>query len=248
MPGNRPCIRRCKHTENYKRMRRDLDPFYQEIYVKGRVTMKMRFLEKMDVFAKIEKEIDAIREKAPVMTAKRSQRQIRRTSGRKLPRHRCRTGHDRRAATRISAAGDSAAGIVEVVATGRASRAWRTGVRQARRRTRPHARYRRGQGVEVGAGIGGKKHDRVSGATTRCTPKTAKWSSIPTTRAASPAVSQPASRSSSVLAVKPTPTIAKRSMTIDKYTLENKRTCGHNPPRPDHRRAESGPSRKIIPL
>ena len=39
------------YTNNYKKMRCDLDPFFQEIYVKGRVTMEMRFLEKMAVFA-----------------------------------------------------------------------------------------------------------------------------------------------------------------------------------------------------
>jgi chorismate synthase len=54
-------------TTSYKQMRRDLDPFYQEIYVKGRITMEMRFLEKMRILAEIEQEIDAIRDKAPRM-------------------------------------------------------------------------------------------------------------------------------------------------------------------------------------
>ena len=45
------------YNKAYKRMRRDLDPFYQEIYVKGRITREMHFLEKIDVFAEIEKEI-----------------------------------------------------------------------------------------------------------------------------------------------------------------------------------------------
>jgi chorismate synthase len=44
-----------KYTNNFKKMRRDLDPFYQEIYVKGRVNMDMRFLEKMKILADIEK-------------------------------------------------------------------------------------------------------------------------------------------------------------------------------------------------
>jgi chorismate synthase len=42
-----------KYTNQFKKMRRDLDPFYQEIYVKGRVNMDMRFLEKAAVFAQI---------------------------------------------------------------------------------------------------------------------------------------------------------------------------------------------------
>ncbi|MBN1817699.1 MAG: chorismate synthase [Sedimentisphaerales bacterium] len=55
-------------TRRYKQMRHDLDPFYQEIYVKGRITQDMRFLEKMQVLAQVEKEIDAIRAKAPKMS------------------------------------------------------------------------------------------------------------------------------------------------------------------------------------
>ena len=35
-----------KYTDDYKTMRRDMDPFYQEVYVKNRITMEMRFLEK----------------------------------------------------------------------------------------------------------------------------------------------------------------------------------------------------------
>jgi len=34
------------YTESYKKMRRDTDPFYQELYVKGRLSMDQRFLEK----------------------------------------------------------------------------------------------------------------------------------------------------------------------------------------------------------
>ena len=46
-------------------MRHDHDPFYQEIYVKKRITPDMRFLEKMAVLAKVEKEISKIRKKTP---------------------------------------------------------------------------------------------------------------------------------------------------------------------------------------
>jgi chorismate synthase len=42
-----------KYTDDYKKMRCDLDPFYQEIYLKGRITPEMRFLEKIKVFAEI---------------------------------------------------------------------------------------------------------------------------------------------------------------------------------------------------
>ncbi len=58
------------YTERYKKMRHDMDPFYQEIFVKGRLTPEMRFLEKMAVLAQVEGEIDDIRGKAPKVTAK----------------------------------------------------------------------------------------------------------------------------------------------------------------------------------
>ena len=54
-----------RRAQSYKQMRCDFDPFYQEIYVKGRITPDMRFLQKMAVFAQIEQEIDAIRDKTP---------------------------------------------------------------------------------------------------------------------------------------------------------------------------------------
>ncbi len=54
-------------TDSYKRMRHDHDPFYQEIYIKGRITPDMRFLEKMAILAQVEKEIEEIRGKAPAL-------------------------------------------------------------------------------------------------------------------------------------------------------------------------------------
>ena len=42
-----------KYTDSYKQMRRDLDPFYQEIYVKNMVNMDMRFLEKMNILTNL---------------------------------------------------------------------------------------------------------------------------------------------------------------------------------------------------
>ena len=42
----------------FKKYRYDYDPFYQEIYIKDRINENMRFLEKMKIFAEIEKEID----------------------------------------------------------------------------------------------------------------------------------------------------------------------------------------------
>jgi chorismate synthase len=58
-----------KYTDDYKTMRRNMDPFYQEIYVKNRISMEMRFLEKARILAEIEQQIDEIRSKTPQMAA-----------------------------------------------------------------------------------------------------------------------------------------------------------------------------------
>ena len=98
-------------------MRADLDPFYQQIYVSGRINPEMRFLEKAAVFAQIEKEIDAIRDRAPQMTAKDIMA--------KYGVHPVINCPDIDAAeamldacNKITATGDSSGGVVEVVATG----------------------------------------------------------------------------------------------------------------------------------
>ena len=105
------------YTDAYKQMRRDLDPFYQEIYVKKRITMDMRFLEKAKILAEVEQEIDAIRDKTPKMDAAEIKD--------KYGVHHIVNCPDVDAAqamteacNKISATGDSGGGTVEVVGTG----------------------------------------------------------------------------------------------------------------------------------
>ncbi len=105
------------YTESYKKMRHDTDPFYQEVYVKGRVNMDMRFLEKARIFAEIEKEIDEIRSKAPCFTEEEIMD--------KYGVHHVINCPDIEAAremmvaaNRITETGDSSGGVVEVVALG----------------------------------------------------------------------------------------------------------------------------------
>ncbi len=104
-------------TNDYKTMRHDLDPFYQEVYVKGRLHMDMRFLEKAAVLAQIEQEIDQIRDKAPQMAPE----EIRERYG----IHPVLNCPDLDAAqamveavNRIAQGGDSAGGVVEVIVLG----------------------------------------------------------------------------------------------------------------------------------
>lgn len=106
-----------EYAQRYKCMRQDLDPFYQALYVRRRLNMDMRFLEKARVLAEVENEIDSIRASAPHMTAQ----QIRS----KYAVHEVVNAPDIDAAqamleacNRVSATGDSAGGVVEVVVTG----------------------------------------------------------------------------------------------------------------------------------
>jgi chorismate synthase len=59
-----------EYTEKHKKMRHDADPFYQELFVKGRLKTDMRFLHKMAVLAEVENQIEEIRAKAPKLTGK----------------------------------------------------------------------------------------------------------------------------------------------------------------------------------
>ncbi len=105
------------YCENYKRMRHDHDPFYQEIYVKERIRTEMRFLTKMQIMSEIENEIDEIRDRQPEFNPSAIRE--------KYGVHHILNCPDVEVAqemvdacNRISATGDSAGGLVEVVATG----------------------------------------------------------------------------------------------------------------------------------
>jgi chorismate synthase len=209
-----------KSTDDYKRMRRDLDPFYQEIYVKNRINMDMRFLEKTKVLAEIEKEIDAIRSRAPKLKPAEIQD--------RYNVHPILNCPDIDAAqamvdavNRISSTGDSAGGVVQVVVTGvpvgmgepvfckldaELGRMMGIGAVKA---------------VEVGAGFavkdmtGSQNNDPMRAEKGKVTFLSNNAGGITgglTT--GQPIVVR--------LTVKPTPTIDKPQKTIDKYTLENK--------------------------
>lgn len=106
-----------KRTDSYKQMRCDYDSFYQEIYVKGRITPEMRFLEKTKIFAEIENEIEKIR----ALTPKYIPKEIKDKYG----VHHVLNCPDidaasemTKAANKITKAGDSSGGVIEIVALG----------------------------------------------------------------------------------------------------------------------------------
>jgi chorismate synthase len=208
------------YTNNYKKMRCDLDPFYQEIYVKGRVSMDMRFLEKTAVFAQVEKEIDAIRDKAPKANAK----DIRDKYG----VHHVLNSPDIDAAqamtdacNKISAGGDSAGGLVEVVALGVPAGLGEPVFCKLDAELGRMLGIGAVKAIEVGAGMsvknmtGSQDNDQMHAEGKKVVFESNNAGGI----TGGLATGQPIIVR---LAVKPTPTIAKPQHTIDKYTLENK--------------------------
>ena len=207
------------YTERYKRMRREHDPFYQEMYVRKRITPDMRFLEKMRILAEVEQEIDDIRGKAPSFTAESVRNQY--------GVHPILNCPDPDAAeemvaacNRITNEGDSSGGIVEVIATGVPPGLGEPVFNKLDAELGRMLGIGAVKGVEVGAGFGVKdmtgsqcndqihsENGKVLFASNNAGGVTGGLSS------GQPIVAR--------VAVKPTPTIAKPQKTIDKYTLEN---------------------------
>ncbi|KKL46369.1 hypothetical protein LCGC14_2346240, partial [marine sediment metagenome] len=209
-----------KYTENYKQMRMDYDPFYQEIYVKGRITPEMRFLEKTTILAEIEKEIDDIRAKAPAIDPaaileKYGVHHIINcpdidTSNAMVD-----------ACNRISATGDSSGGVVEVVVTGAPAGLGEPVFDKLDAELGRMLGIGAVKGVEVGAGFavkdmtGHENNDQIHSENGKVIFDSNNAGGI----TGGLTTGQPIVVK---LAVKPTPTIDKPQHTIDKYTLENK--------------------------
>jgi len=208
------------YTNSYKKMRRDLDPFYQEIYTKGRITMDMRFLEKTKVLTEIEQEIDAIRDKAPKTKpgAVKDKYNV----------HPILNCPDIDAAdamvdacNRIAATGDSAGGVVEVVATGVPIGLGEPVFYKLDAELGRMLGIGAVKGVEVGAGFavkdmtGSQSNDQMHAEGGQVIFESNNAGGI----TGGLSTGQPIIVR---LTVKPTPTIDKPQKTIDKYTLENK--------------------------
>lgn len=205
--------------DRYKAMRHALDPFYQEVYVKGRIHMDMRFLEKAAVLAQIEQEIDAIRDKAPKM----SRQEVRDKYG----VHAVVNCPDidagqamLDACNRISAGGDSVGGLVEVVVLGAPIGLGEPVFDKLDAELGRMLGIGAVKGVEIGAGFavkdmtGSQNNDQMRSVDGKVVFESNNAGGITgglTT--GQPIVAR--------LAVKPTPTIDKAQKTIDKYTQEN---------------------------
>ncbi|MBM4024692.1 MAG: chorismate synthase [Planctomycetes bacterium] len=207
-------------TARYKTMRHDLDPFYQELYVRGRLHMDMRFLEKAAVLAQVENEIDAIRDRAPQMAPEAVRD--------KYGVHHVVNCPDLGAAqamvdacNRISQTGDSAGGVVEVVVTGAPAGLGEPVFYKLDAELGRMLGIGAVKGVEVGAGFAVKD---MTGYQNNDQMRSVDGTVVFDSNRAGGITGGLATGQSIVvrLAVKPTPTIAKPQHTIDKYTLENK--------------------------
>jgi len=206
-------------TKAYKRMRHDYDPFYQEIYVKGRINPEMRFLEKMKIFGEVEKEIDDIRAKAPKIVAG----EIREKYG----VHEILNCPDMEAAqamvdecNKITATGDSSGGLVEVVVLGVPAGLGEPVFHKLDGELGMMLGIGAVKGVEIGAGFavkdmtGIQSNDSIHSENGKVGFDSNNAGGITGGLSSGQAIV-------ARLAVKPTPTIDKPQMTIDKYTLEN---------------------------
>jgi len=208
-----------EYTENYKRMRRDLDPFYQEVYVSGRINMEMRFLEKIAVLAEIEGQIDEIRGKAPGMKAKAVRE--------KYGVHEVINCPDLAAAdamvaacNQVAATGDSTGGLVEVVVSGAPAGLGEPVFDKLDAQLGRMLGIGAVKAVEVGAGFAVKD---MTGFENNDQMRAQKGKVVFESNHAGGITGGLTTGQEVVvrLAVKPTPTIDRPQKTVDKYTLQN---------------------------
>ncbi|MCX7003801.1 MAG: chorismate synthase [bacterium] len=206
-------------TSAYRTMRCATDPFYQSLYVKGRLTPAMRFLQKMQVLAEVENEIDDIRALAPELTTA----QIRARYG-VHPVVNCPDADAAQAmleaCTRVTRTGDSSGGVVEVIALGVPAGLGEPVFEKLDAELGRMLGIGAVKGVEVGAGFavkdmtGSQTNDEMRATDGRVEFLANHAGGI----TGGLATGQPIVVR---LAVKPTPTIDKPQRTIDKYTLAN---------------------------
>ncbi|MBN1648065.1 MAG: chorismate synthase [Spirochaetales bacterium] len=208
-----------KKTNAFKQMRRDYDPFYQEIYVKGRISEEMRFLEKMAIFAQIENEIEDIRAKEPAYKLEEIIE--------KYDIHPVINCPDLAAAKDmvkavldVSKTGDSSGGVVEVKVSGVPAGLGEPVFDKLDAELGRMLGIGAVKAVECGAGMkvkdmtGYECNDRMSSKDGRIVFDSNNAGGITGGLATGQDIIVR-------LAVKPTPTIDKPQHTIDKYTLKN---------------------------
>ena len=208
-----------KLTDSYKQMRKDYDPFYQEIYEKNRIDPDMRYLEKMKIFAEIEGEINNIRAKAPKIKKE--------DIIKKYGVHHIVNCPDLdiaekmvEACNKISKTGDSSGGVVEIVVTGAPIGLGEPVFDKLDAELGRMLGIGAVKGVEVGAGF---KVKDMTGYDTNDIMRSKNGQVVFETNNAGGITGGLGTGQPIIvrLAIKPTPTIDKKQNTIDKYTSEN---------------------------
>jgi chorismate synthase len=208
-------------TDSYKRMRHDHDPFYQEIYIKGRITPDMRFLEKMAILAQVEKEIEEIRGKAPPLDDAKIRGEYKVHPVLNCPD--IEAAEEMVAAcNKISATGDSAGGLVEVIVTGMPAGVGEPVFAKLDAELGKLMGIGAVKGVEIGAGFAAKD---MTGYQCNDQMRSEKGKVVFDSNNAGGITGGLTTGQDIIirLSIKPTPTIDKGQHTIDKYTLENKK-------------------------
>ncbi|MBN1653260.1 MAG: chorismate synthase [Deltaproteobacteria bacterium] len=206
-------------TEAYKRMRCDLDPFYQDIYVKKRITPEMRFLQKCRVLAEVENEIPEIRARGPKLSAAAVENRYQvhhilncpdiATANRMLE-----------ACNKIARAGDSSGGVVEVVASGVPVGLGEPSFYKLDAELGRMLGIGAVKCVEIGSGyaakdmLGSRSNDQMHAENGKVVFDSNNAGGITGGLSSGQTII-------ARLTVKPTPTIDKEQNTIDKYTLKN---------------------------
>ncbi len=209
-----------KSSDQYKKFRRDYDPFYQQIYNDGRINMDMRFLEKMKVLAKVEQQINQIQQKAPKINPDEIKDQYGIHHILNCPDIDA-ADEMTNACNKISAQGDSAGGLVEVIVTGAPPGLGEPVFAKLDAELGRMLGIGAVKAVEVGAGIAVKD---MTGSQSNDQMK-AENGKVKFQSNNAGGVTGGISTGQSIIAritIKPTPTIAIPQKTIDKYTLENK--------------------------
>ena len=209
-----------KSTDSYKRMRHDHDPFYQEIYLKKRITPDMRFLEKMAILAQVENEIQEIREKAPAFNAADIKKRYEVHPILNCPDIEA-ADEMVEACNQISATGDSAGGLVEIVVTGMPPGVGEPVFAKLDGQLGQLLGIGAVKGVEIGAGFAAKD---MTGYQCNDQMHAKKGKVVFDSNNAGGITGGLTTGQDIVIrvAIKPTPTIDRKQQTIDKYTLENK--------------------------
>ncbi|OXU15109.1 chorismate synthase [Sedimentisphaera salicampi] len=206
-------------TQRYKEMRKNYDPFYQQIYEKQRIRTEMRFLEKMAVLAEVENEIDKIRADGEEMEPEKIKSEY--------DVHHILCCPDYKAACemveacgKITKTGDSSGGIVEVAATGMPTGLGEPVFSKLDAELGKMLGIGAVKGVEIGAGFKAKD---MTGHQCNDQIRSENGKVVFDSNNAGGITGGISSGQNLIarLAIKPTPTIDKDQHTIDKYTLEN---------------------------